>query len=524
MRIGFVSIYSWRPHVEHLYYLADMLKHAGHETEFLTCDGDLPACYTREIRNIRPDWQECLMCRVGGVRSFASENVTSIGKLSDEPLRPSARAVDFAKSSASTLGRFESDEDFSSERFKALVDRLAPSTELAFQAASKWIEEKSLDALIVFNGRMDATRAIFEAALHKDIPAISLERTWFGDGLQLLPNENCLGLRATHKLVEEWSAAPLTSTQAKKAAGYIASRFLRKNQNEWRAYNLNADIKPWPVEKGVHKILLIPGSLNEIWGHPDWTSAWKSPIEAYDALIEHFKLSPEDLVLRCHPNWGEKIGKVDGHLAEELYTAWARRRGIHVVPSTSSVSTLGLIEQAEVIIVASGSAALEAGALGKQIIGIATANYQKAGIREEACDIDQLRSLKLRAELTASEVEAQEARVRRNTLRFCYTITHRVPQYVDQVRLETTTQYRYVEGGQASRLIEMINTGRLTPDDATCAENTYEEDEVVEQMRSKRWADLIHPDEPKGQYISVNRRPLFRWIDGVRARLRHGDR
>ena len=56
MRIGFASVYSWRPHVEHLAFLARMVEKAGHETHFLTCDADLDNCYTREMRG-RPGWE-----------------------------------------------------------------------------------------------------------------------------------------------------------------------------------------------------------------------------------------------------------------------------------------------------------------------------------------------------------------------------------------------------------------------------------------------------------------------------------
>ena len=55
LRVGFATVYAWRPHVEHLMFLAGLAKQAGHETFFLACDADLPACYTREIRDVRPD-------------------------------------------------------------------------------------------------------------------------------------------------------------------------------------------------------------------------------------------------------------------------------------------------------------------------------------------------------------------------------------------------------------------------------------------------------------------------------------
>lgn len=523
MRIGFASIYSWRPHVEHLHYLASLVKAEGHEVEFLTCDADLPTCYTRELRNIRPDWQECMMCRIGGIRSYESKNVISIGKLSRPAVTLPKDYANWCLSSASSLGRFESDDDYASPYFQALAERLRPVVEKAYTAACNWIDQQRLDAIVVFNGRMDATRAIFEAAKSKGIHVASLERTWFGDGLQIYPGESCLGLKSVDRLVSHWSSKPLNHTQAVKAAGYIASRFLRRNQNEWRAYNVNAHIKPWPAQ-GQRKILLIPGSLNEIWGYPEWGSDWNHPLDAYDALINHFSLAPDDLVLRCHPNWGEKIGKSDGHLAEEYYTQWAQQRGVLVIPSTANDSTLGLIEQADAVVVASGSAALEAGALGKQVIGVTGANYQNAGIRESACCEAELKTLRLWADFPIDAQKELAKRVRKNTLRFAYAVTHRIPQYVAHVRCVTPTQYKYKSGANGKRLVEMLKTGELVSDDDVYAENEVDEAMILDLIEQKSWTDLICHGTVSDAYGPIKRQFPLGQLDRIRSLFRHGDR
>lgn len=464
------------------------------------------------------------MCRVGGIRSYSSKRVASIGEHLRGPFASSEATSNWAMSSASTLGRFESDDDFQGAEFRLLVERLQPAVDRTHRAALNWIADRHLDAVVVFNGRIDATRAVYEAALCHAIPVVSLERTWFGDGLQLLPQENCLGLRSVNRLVAEWSDRPLTVEQSKRGASHIAARFLQRNQNEWRSYNIGAELTPWPSRGEKHKILLIPGSLNEIWGHADWRSGWHHPIDAYDALIEHFDLKPRDLVLRCHPNWSENIGKEDGHRAEAHYTSWARKRGIVVIPSSSRTSTLGLIEQADTVVVASGSAGLEAGALGKQVIGIAPSNYQKAGIREDACDIDRLRSLRLWADYADSALELAKETVRRNTLRFSYAISHRVPQYVDYVRAQTPTRFLYRPGADPERFISLLQSGSLAADDSTFATDCSEESETLQLLREKRWADLIRSSTEAPGLSAIKRRFPYTGIDGLRGWMRHGDR
>lgn len=524
MRIGFATIYSWRPHVEHLHFLAELARRDGHEVHFLTCDGDLPTCYTREMRD-QPGWLECIKCRAGGIHSYATEGIDSIGQMvagapKDVPADPR-----WAESSASTLGRFESDADYATEAFRDLARRLTPVVDRTFAAARSWIRQRRLDAVCVFNGRMDATRAILEAAKSLGVRVVTLERTWFGDGLQLYPQENCLGLQTVDRLVREWRDAPLTRDQAVRAGAQIARRFLRNNTKEWRAYNTNARVADWPVEGGSRKILLIPSSRNEVWGQADWEPEWREPTQAYDALMDHLGLGPRDVLLRCHPNWGERIGRQDGHLSADYFEAWARRRGIAWIPSTDTTSTLGLIEQCDAIVVAHGSAALEAGLLGKQVIGTAPTFYQQAGLRDSACNPAELAGIRLQVNLSPDERRQRESEITRRTLRFCHTMVYRVAQYTRHVRAETTTSYRYDAGADPARFVALLRTGVLVADDATMAADEREENEVLAVIAARDWQGLVNAVEPdRRPLVAVRRRPLYRPIDTIRQWIPHGDR
>lgn len=526
LRIGFASIYAWRPHVEHLYYLATLARQDGHACVFLTCDADLPHCYTRELRDRRPDWQECLACRAGGLRSYASTGVSSIGALQQPAVDLPAAAGQWPLSSASTLGRFESDEDFASPAFRALSERLAPSVERAYRAARNWIRREKLDAICVFNGRMDATRAIFEAARDAGIRVVSVERTWFGDGLQLLPEENCLGLHAVDALVGTWSQRPLTGPQARQAAAYVAARFTGRNQTEWRAYNTGAMATDWPVADARRRVLLLPGSRNEMWGHPDWESDWPEPVAAYEAALAHFGLAPADVVLRCHPNWGEKIGKAGGELAERYYTDWARARGIHVIASTDTASTMSLIAQSDAIVLASGSAAFEAGVLGKQVIATAPSIYQRAGFRTDATSPQALSQARLHADLDAPTRAALSRDISRKALRFGYTMARRVAQYASFVRAESSSRYHYLTGAEPGRLTRLLHSGELETDDATFARDDTAETEVLEALARGDWAAFpLERTLPAGvTRQTVRRRWMFRPIDSIRNRMPVGDR
>lgn len=521
-RIGFATIYSWRPHVEHAYFLARLVEKAGCQAFFLTCDSDLPDCYTREMRD-RPTWIECLQCRAGGVRSFARRHITAIGEAAGRDSAPAQ--PDWVHSSASTLGRFESDADFAGQEFAAIAARLQPAVEVSFRAARAWIRDLQLDAVCVFNGRMDATRAVLEAAKSLGVRVVSLERTWFGDGLQLYPDESCLGLRSVHRMIGQWRDRPLTGSQAIRAASHVARRFLRRNDTEWRAYNVDASTVDWPVRGGRHRILLLPGSRNEIWGHPDWESGWRDPLAAYDALIEHLHLSAADVLLRCHPNWSEKIGKRGGEYAERYYADWARHRGIATIRSADPASTLQLIEQCDAIVVANGSAALEAGTLGKQVIGIAPSLYQEAGFRDAVPSPEQLCGLRLHGDLNPAEQKRRRMLIPRQTLRFAYTMAHRVPQYTRFVRAEATTRFRYDMSADPQRFLDLIRSGELRADDEEHGVDTRAEDEVLQRIARRDWAGLLDALEPDTRTLEpLRRRLMFRHLDTVRQWMPVGDR
>lgn len=521
MRIGFSTIYSWRPHVEHAYFLANLAEQAGDDAFFLTCDSDLPTCYTREMRD-RPAWLECVQCKAGGVRSYTSRNVDNIASFKGEG---ESVPLAWAASSASTLGRFESDGDYDSSDFEQHVNRMHPVVERSYQAARAWIRERKLDAVCVFNGRMDATRGVLEAAKSLGVRVVSLERTWFGDGLQLYPDESCLGLNNVHRMIQYWRDFPLTEHQALRAASYAARRFLRRNENEWRAYNVNATTSVWPVQGCDRRILLIPSSRNEVWGHPDWSSGWADPTQAYDALIEHLGLKANELVLRCHPNWSEKIGHTGGHYSERHYSNWAAWRGVHVIPSADSASTLDLIQQCDAIVVANGSAALEAGLLGKQVIGIAPSIYQYAGFRDSAMSPSELSLLRLHESLEVDARVQAQAHIAKQTLRFAYTMVHRIPQYTEFVRAETTTRFRYDHRADPQRFVDLLRTGELKADDSSYASDSSAEDAVLKIIGERDWQRILDgaplsapPLEP------MQRRWMFRPIDRVRTWMPVGDR
>jgi len=525
MRFGFVTVFAWRPHVEHMHYLAGLAREAGHEVHSLVCDADLPACYTRELHARQPAWLECAKCRAGGLRSFESHRVTSIGEL-----RPSIRFDDeprfqsLARSSASTLGRYESNADYDAPAFELTAKRLAPAIGLAYDAARRWIARQRLDAVFLFNGRIDATRGVLEAARAEGVRFVTLERTWFGDGIQLLPDETCLGLRSIGRLMSEWRDVPLAEIQARRAARIAASRFLGRNANEWRAYNIGGRAASWPVPRARRRILLLPGSRNEVWGFTEVEGRWTDRSVALDSLIDRLGLRAEELVLRCHPNWNELIGLASGEHSERYYSDWAHSRGIHVIGSRSRASTPALIDAADAIVVMGGSAALEAGILGKQVIALTPSIYTQGGFESRAYDERDIGALRLDIDLPDSQAHLAAERIARLTLRFVHTMVWRIAQFVPYVRLRTTTRYEYFEGAHAQRVTDLASTGVLASDDDERTSSDAAEREVLQRIAARDWESLYAEKVPPLQERRpLGRRHIYALVDAVRNRLPRGD-
>jgi hypothetical protein len=158
------------------------------------------------------------------------------------------------------------------------------------------------------------------------------------------------------------------------------------------------------------------------------------------------------------------------------------------------------------------------------VIAVAGANYQKAGIREEACTPQQLSALRLRSQTTQKERDAISEQVRRQTLRFAYTITHRTPQYVDYVRCETPTRYAYKAGGDGHRLIGLLMSGELEADNSDHSINEDDENTVLTLMKDKQWEYLMQTKDPSDEYRTIKRRFPYTSIDTVRSWMVHGDR
>lgn len=512
--------------MEHCYFLATLAQKAGHETYFLQCNRDLARCYNHELKS-GSKWLQCQKCKLGNLGSFTKNNITRIGDFGSEKDHLQSFNDEWVFSSASTLGRFESNHDYHTKDFSDITKRLIDSCFRTYSSARQWIKNNQLNAVCVFNGRIDHTRAVFEAAKAEGVRVVSIERPWFSRGIQMYPEEHCLGLQAVHRIVGDWKSRPLSKDQAFAAASYAAKRFLRMNSDEWRAYNTNAVEQQWPLESKGARILILPSSRNEIWGHPDWASAWSEPTAGFDAVLDKLGVSMGQVVVRCHPNWSERIGKANGDKIDNYYNQWAKRRGILTISRDDKANTLNLIKQADIILLGNGSAAFEAGVLRKTIVATGPSPYLRAGFTLNVHDKESLDAMPdASGLLTKNSGEKRETA--RQALRYIYTMTHRIPQYVDAVVPETTTEIQFDMNTNPARFINLLTDGNLQADDETYGQDQAGENQVLDLIANQSWAELLNVgrNEINGevQYKSLERLVGYNLITKLRPLFTRGDR
>ena len=520
MNIGFVNIFSYRPHVEHLFFLSSLMEGAGHKSFYLTCDANLSNCYSRVLKGTSKV-KECPQCILGGIRSYTADNIVTLKQCDSDEKLSSEEKFMLTLSSSCTLSRTESELEWDDDDVRAIRYSLEGPVEQAYQAALAWIKNNKLECVICFNGRMDITRAITYACEQLEVPYITHERTWFGDGLLLIPNANCLSLQAVRKMVQGYDNKPLTQYQARLAGRLIGERFLQKNILEWRLYNKNPEpIIGWPTKPKGRRVLVLPSSKNEFAGHNEWKCGWVDNTKALDDFFKVFAINRQDVVIRFHPNWSENIGKVSGERPLKLYKAWAEKNKLFYISSEEKANTYDLIQQADIVVLNGGSSAVEAGACGKQVVCLGSSTYDKAGFVKTYLSKEEM-------EKESVFENIDEEMIIKKTLRFVYLSARRFPQYTDFVKAIKTTRYKYFQGADPQRIIDMIKTGELLPDDETYSSSEEDEKEVVKLLQNRDWAGLSTIEHEEVQTLPpliIQRRFGLRWIDKVRERLSLGDR
>lgn len=517
MKIGFASLFAFRPHVEHIAYLASLLKGAGHDIHGFTCDAAVEHCYSRDLRQ-RSRVRECSACMMGGIRSYPIPQVWSVRRGLRMPVTPE-RHHRITVSSVATALRTETQAELEMPQFREAQDSLIAPVETIYANGREWIRARGIEAAVIFNGRMDLTAALCAACRDSGVPFVTVERAWFGHGLLLIPNADCLSLAELGRMSAAYRDLPLLAHQAAFVGRVAADRFRQRNDLEWRLYNQGAVASAWPTPAARElRALILPSSRNEFEGHPEFECEWHDATQAIDAAIERLGINPRDCVMRSHPNWAERIGRNTGWRSEKHWVDWATKRGVHVIRAAERASTYSLIDQVDHVFVNGSSTGLEAALRGKKVVCIGRSLYEEAGFTVNLVDSSHIARL--------DSLRSHDAALTtRRAMRYLYMFARRFTQYVDFVRARTTLETQYREGADPGRILRLFQSGRLEPDDAGVANDPEAESRVAAAIAAADWETLGRWEEPSSDLpiMRVRRRAGMRWIDSARNRLARGD-
>ena len=448
--IGVAQVYPWRPHASQRDYLLKLARNSGAETSELVCRGAFAKCYDKQFQTLGfGSIDHCVKCHLGRSRMAKSHRQFPMDwSMKDQPVEGEEKAT---LSNRAALIRAEVLSD---------LDNVTSGTGLlqayrtGYHSTMRWIDEFGVDLILVFNGRIDFLKGVVDAATARGVDFMSYERPWFGDGLVMLPNENCLGMRHIDAMCAAVGASDLAEADRLRAERIIVNRVQRTTSNEWRDFQKQdeaqySDVRDQLLRKP--KVLVLPSSNYEIWGHDDWTVEWADNFEALDYLQAALGIPFEDFLIRGHPVWGQRVGVSFGHTTSAHYQNYCDRRGITYIPPESSIHTSALIELADIVVLNGSSSVMEAIWRGKPVISLAVSAYQNIGACPTLTGPGQPIDI------------PDDATRRRQIVKFVHAVDRVAPTFVDHLRAISSGEQQEYEGGDFGDVLRQMHFDTLMP-------------------------------------------------------------
>jgi hypothetical protein len=448
--VGVAQIYPWRPHAAQRDYLLRLARNAGYETSELVCNGSLTHCYDKQYHTL--GWggvDHCIKCRLGRAKERdTTGNFALDWSMRHQPVLGEQEAI---LSSVAAIVRAELPIDILEQDIDVGI---LHAYRVGYHSARRWISEFGVDLIMLFNGRIDILKGVADAASAANVDFVSYERSWFGDGLMLIPNENCLGLEHIHQLGRASGTMTLTAAETAKAEGIIRRRVERLGSNEWRDFQVQgkdqvtdaADLSDDPIE-----ILVLPSSMYEIWGHPDWRTGWRDNFEALDWLKEKLGVPWSRWVIRGHPIWAQRVGKNLGTNAERHYQDFCAARGVRYVKASSPINTPDLVERADMVVVNGGSSVIDAIWRGKPVISLSQSVYNHWGLCATSLS-------------HGGSIDIPDDTSRRLQLvRFIHSMDRLIPSYVNHAVSASSAEQVFYDGASFEEIVNLLHQHTLMP-------------------------------------------------------------
>jgi len=435
MNIGFLNIVPWKGHDSHVKFLMECAKRNGHTTHYLTCRGGRSHCYQKLVNR---RLFECQYCTIkNGMVALSSDHHLTI-KVKDEQQKKNQASKNLEPSVISSVGsslRKERDDwiDFASNSEQEMLI----STERDFNNLTrefyKNFSKRGYDFLFIFNGRFHDVAAAIKAAKQLSIPFATHERAWFGRGLQINLNSDCLSLKHGHYDNYNYSHQDLET-----AKDLIINRIKNGLKGEWKGYNQSRlTLDPHLVPKKYReKYLVVPSSRSEFLGHTDFELNDKNSLASLDNFLEFYDINKEDVIVRGHPAWASKIGHKELSESAHEYREWCmKNEATFIEPNDSSVSTYELMLVSKLGVFNGGSAVIEATHLGLPSVLLSKSHYQNGSFIRNLSVTKNLWSASLPNQVGEKELL--------DVYKYVYFRYHHQVAFFDNVFAKGSTKYTF---------------------------------------------------------------------------------
>lgn len=448
--VGVAQIYPWRPHGAQRDFLLRVARNAGYKTSELICNGSRVRCYDKLYQTI--GWggvDHCVKCRLGRAKERSeTQQFTLDWSKRNQPVDGEQEAM-LSNMAAIIRAEVHSDLAVAKEQLGILQ-----AYRVGYHSALRWIEEFGVDLILLFNGRIDILRGVMDAARDAGVDFASYERSWFGRGIMLIPNENCLGLQHMHEIGRRSAATELSSSEIANAESVIRQRVERLGSHEWRDFQVQGEGHDWNeavANNAPIEILVLPSSTYEIWGHPDWKTGWRDNFEAIDWLQQKLGVPWSRWLIRGHPIWAQRVGRNLGYLAEKHYQEFCASRGIRYIPASSPARTPELIDSSELVVVNGGSSVIEAIWRGKPAISLSESAYHHWEFCPTALSPD-----------SPLDIPDDAAR-RKKLVGFIHGMDRLVPTFVDHMVPISSAEQVHFEGADFQDIVDQVRQNTLIP-------------------------------------------------------------
>jgi hypothetical protein len=385
------------------------------ELTIITCDGYNLPCHS----NYNSDPSQCQLCKLN--KNFFLENLNnnknsiqikhytieslsnykvglSYDQIQKEYKETSStitnylKALDYKKSKigAGVLSTYIShtrnyrpiSDDFTKDFFFRQVNKLSQ----LYEKVNQLILDKEFDNFILFNGRSNDTRIIFDLFVSlgyektRVLENLIITEDTKGEirelGVEVLPALLPQDILYRGKEIESlWDKAD-HSTRVQIGESYFKERINDLNTTKHKdlfSKNWNTSLNPFLDKKSI-KVTIFNSSSDEIASIPE-LEEYNYFGEQNDSIRELLRILDElggfEIILRIHPN----LSNVNYKYHEGLYILQDEFKGLKIFDANSSINSYNLVKYSDLIFTYGSTIGVEATYLKKPVINMGAASY-----------------------------------------------------------------------------------------------------------------------------------------------------